>query len=118
MNFVICSSLFVIFLLRFLHSERPRFHLSLRVSKVAEFRRDAPGDRRGFTSGLESTEIRTIAPRERPTQPDAGVDRRIVDDVDGPFVVGRALSVAAEVAQISARGEYPGHPRHPPVPSV
>ena len=55
--------------------------------------RDAAGNRGGFAAPLKAREVRTVPPRERTTQPDARLDRRVVDDVDGTFVIGRALSI-------------------------
>ena len=71
----------------------------------AEFRRHASSNRRRFAARLEAGEVRAIAPRERPAQPNAGFDRRIMHDVDRALVVGRALPETREVAEIAARRE-------------
>src|SRR5262245_34309671 len=75
---------------------RSDFRLALRVRQRPELRRDPARNRGRFTAGLEAREIGAIAPRKRTAQPDAGLDGRIVHDVDRALVVWRALAVARE----------------------
>src|SRR5438445_2049989 len=82
--------------------------LALRVGERSKLGRDAARDCGGFAASLEAGEVRPIAPRERTAQPHLRLDRRVVDDVDRALVVGRALAVAREVAEIAARREHGG----------
>src|SRR5688572_15928211 len=75
--------------------------------------------RRGFQRGLdaepnevalrrrlEKREVLAVAPRERPAEPSAGRERRVVDRRDHGLVVGLALPHAREAAQVRARREH------------
>src|SRR5262245_31240451 len=88
-----------------LRRERPGLGLGWRVGQRAELRGHAARDRGGLAAGLEAGEVRAVAPGERAAQPDAGLERGVVHDVDRPLVVGRALTEAGEVAEIAAGRE-------------
>src|SRR5688572_3047385 len=96
--FVIRYSLFLWFL-----RKRPYLGLSLRIRKVPKFRRHTAANRGRLAASLETREVRAIAPRERPAQANARLDRRVVHDVDRALVVRRALAIAGEVAEVAAR---------------
>src|SRR3954471_9906836 len=76
------------------------FRHRLRVGERPEFRADAAGDRRGFAAVLEAREIRAIAPRERSAEANTRLHGRVMDDVDGALVVGRALPIPRKVSEI------------------
>src|SRR5262249_43533989 len=92
--------------------ERTDLRLALRIRQVAELGAHAAGDCGRLASGLEAGEVRPIAPRERTAQPDTGLDRGVVHDVDRALVVGRALAESREVAEVAARGEHRRDARH------
>src|SRR5207244_6142397 len=76
-----------------------------RVGERTKFSGHATGNRCRFAAGLEAGEVRTIAPGERSTQSDAGLDRGIMNNVDRAFVIRSALPVAAKISKISAGSE-------------
>ena len=65
-----------------------------------------------LAAGLEAGEVRPVLPRQRSAQLLAGLDRGVMDDVDLPLVVGIALLVAGEIAEIAAGREDRMHARH------
>src|ERR1700730_6973487 len=72
--------------------KRPHLGLGLGIGEGAELRRNAAGDRRRFAAGLEAGEVRPVTPRDGTAQPNAGLDRGVMDDIDRALVVGGALS--------------------------
>src|SRR5271168_1561041 len=80
--------------------ERPDFGFRLGVGVFAEFCLHAAGDRGHLVAGLEAGEIRSVAPSPRAAQLDSRLDGGVVDDVDLPLVIGVALPVAGEIAEI------------------
>src|SRR3954463_15441650 len=91
--------------------EWSHLRLALRVRERAQFSGRAARDGRRLAAGLEAGEVGAIAPRKRAAQTNLGLDRSVVDDVDGPLVIGRSLSVAREVAEVPARREHSRHAR-------
>ncbi len=91
-----------------LRREGADFGFALRVGELTQFGADAAPDGGAFVPGLETGEVRAVLPRERAAELLARLDRRVMDDVDGAFVVGIALLVAGEIAEVAARGEDGG----------
>src|SRR5688572_18933035 len=91
-----------------LRREGADFGLALRVGELAQLGADAAGDRGALVAGLETGEVWAVLPREGTAESFARLDRRVMDDVDGTFVVRIALLVAGEIAEITARGEDGG----------
>src|SRR3954452_23935520 len=81
------------------------FYFALGVAQWAELGGDATGDGGGFTGVLEAGEVRPIPPGEGTAQTLAGADGGVMDGVDQPFIIGRALRVAREVSEIAAGRE-------------
>ena len=86
--------------------ERADLRLELCVCERTQFRSNAARDCRGFAARLEAGEIRAIPPGEWSAQSHAGSDGGVVDDVDRPLVIRRALAVSGKVSEISACREY------------
>ena len=95
-----------------LRNKRTHVGLALGIRQRSKLRGHATRDRRGLTPGLEAGEVGTIAPRNRATQTDARPERRVVDDVDGALVVGRALPEPGEVAEVAACRKQRRDTRH------
>src|SRR5262245_14633950 len=75
--------------------------LALGVVEIAKFGAGAAGDLRHFVAGLEAGEVRPLAPGERTAELDAGLDGGVVHHVDGALVVGIALPIAGEIAEVA-----------------
>src|SRR5437016_2469885 len=90
-------------------SERADFRFALRVLQVAQFGADSARDGGGLAGILEASEVGAIAPGEWTAEPLSGRQRGIVHHVDEPFVIGFALPVAGEVAEVSRGREYRVH---------
>ena len=80
--------------------ERANLGFPLRVREWTELGCNAPGDRGSLAAGLEAREVRPIAPRQRAAQPHTGLECGVVNDVDRPLVIRRALPITREVTQI------------------
>src|SRR5688572_10291696 len=91
--------------------ERPRLRLRLSVHQRAELRGNTAGDRCRLAAGLEAGEVGAVSPGEGTTQPHARLHGGVVNDIDGALVIRRALTVAGEVAQVTARREDGRHAR-------
>ena len=104
-----------------------------RVPPRAAQRRSAKGPTSGLACVLASGPSSAATPREMaavslpawkhvksgrsrhaigPHSRTPALQRRVVDDVDGALVVGRALAVPREVAEVAAGGEERRHARH------
>src|ERR1700733_15602343 len=95
-----------------LGSVRADFGFALCVLQRSQFGGNAAGNGCRLTRILEAGEIRAVAPCKRPAQPLSRTNRRVVYYVDQPFVVGCALLIAREIAQISAGCKDRGHTRN------
>src|ERR1700684_872096 len=73
------------------------FGLALRILQRPELGGNAAGNGSGLAGVLKASKIGPVAPCERTAQPLAGAKRRVVNDVDQPLVVGRALLVAGKI---------------------
>src|SRR5438034_6629738 len=69
----------------------------LECCKRSKFGGGAASDCGEFTSGLEANKVRAVAPGKWSAQPHTGLYGRVVDDIDGSFVIRAALGVAGEV---------------------
>src|SRR5580698_8269497 len=96
----------------FLGSVRAHFGLALRVLQRAQFGRYAAGNGGSLAAILKTRKIRPVAPCERTAQPLARSNRSVMHDVDQAFVVGCALLVAREIAEISAGRKDRGDARN------
>src|SRR5215470_15426947 len=84
---------------------RADFGFPLCILEVAQLRSHTSINGGHLRSGLKTCEVGPIAPGERPAEPDTRLERGVVDDVDGAFVVGVALPESREVPQVAAGGE-------------
>src|SRR6185312_6514188 len=89
-----------------------RLGLALCVLQISKLSRDTARDGSSLARILEAREVGTIAPRERTTEALPGRQRGVVDNVDEALVVGRALAIAREIAEVSAGGEDRIHARN------
>src|SRR5262245_49004192 len=71
---------------------RADFRFPLRILEVAELGGHSSINSGHLRAGLKTCKVGPIPPGQRPAQPDTGLQRRVVDDVDGALVVGIALT--------------------------
>src|SRR5438552_14579179 len=93
-------------------SPRTDLDFAGRVPQLAELDAHTRRNGTGLLLSLEAREVRPLAPRERSAQALPRVDRGVVHRVDQTLVVGRALCVTREVAEVAGGREDRGHARN------
>src|SRR5687767_14420992 len=85
--------------------EWPGFRLPLRIGQGTKLGSHAAGNRRRLTARLEAGEVGPVAPGDGAAETNAGLDGRVVHDVDGTLVVRRSLSEPREIREIATGGK-------------